>query len=367
MIDQLERQLETQQVRAHGLAADLTALEWQDRCRRVRTDDRYHTPAFVELAMNLARERGRDPQDARRWAWLAVEATERSLSDRTAELAALAWAVLGNHHRCCSELFRAAAAFARSRALRSSIADPLDLAECLSLEASYWREMRHFQAAERCLRSAKEIVERFGAPLLRARIEVKLGQMLVDAASWTRALHHLWRGLHCAEEAGDDFLILCAAHNSAAALVELGVYDWACAMLCELEPLYESHGTRRQKLQKRWLVARCALGRGNLAEAGARLRQVRDQLIHEQDTYLASLVELDLVEVYASQGDWPVAETSASAAAAGLRAVGATAEALVALEVLRDGLAQRLQLEALRSLLKEARTEARGCPGQRQR
>lgn len=354
-----ERQLGAEQVEAHGLAAELMSFPLSDRLTRVRDDARHHTASFAEIAMTLARDTDRERDDARCWAQLAIAAARRSTQLRARELLPLAWAVLGNHHRCASELFRAEAAFARCRELHEEIADPLDLAECMSLEASYWREVRNFQQAEALLQIALSFAEKFGAGHLRAKLRVQVGMLYVEAERWDDAIESLCLGVKLAQREDLPALALCAAHNLVEVLVELEIHDWACACLCDLEPFYEKHGTDRQKLQRRWMLGRIALRRGHLPEAVARLQKVQDQLLTENDPYFASLVQLDLVETHVGLGDWQEAERAAAAAAAGLSACGATTEARVAVEYLRDGLRQRLGVRALRDLLARARTRAR--------
>lgn len=354
----LERCLSAEQVGAYGLVAELMEHSCEDRLVRVRTDPHHHTPSFILLAIALCRETDRDFDDRFSWGQLAVAAAEEAEDLRATELLPLAVAVLGNHYRCAGNLFEAGASFERCRLLHSRLADPLEMVECLSLEASYLRVVRRFSAAEECLAQAAEIAESFGSAPFRAKLDVQLGSIYADSEDWSQAMFHLRRGLLAAQKLSDSPLALIAGHNLAGVFVEIGDYDWAAANLVTMEPFYERFGSSYQRTMRDWLFARIALGRSAYPEAVARLEKVRDAFLAARDPYHAALVRLDLAEALVALGDWKDAETTASAAAEALSSCGSATEALAAVAYLVEGIRDRLAVSVVRELAARVRRNA---------
>ncbi|MGH7343171.1 MAG: hypothetical protein ACREKH_22005 [Candidatus Rokuibacteriota bacterium] len=82
---------------------------------------------------------------------LNAEASRRGVSRRAVELEPFAWAMLGNVSRLRGRLRASRAALLRCQALRHRLVDPLDLAECCSVEAAYWSDLGGYAGAAHLL------------------------------------------------------------------------------------------------------------------------------------------------------------------------------------------------------------------------
>jgi hypothetical protein len=323
------RAISAEQIGAHALAADLDGLEWPARLAAVRGHECYRTASFVELAIALARDRFTRPATAEQWARLAIEASAPATALRAAELQPLAWAVLGNARRRRGDLRGAAAAFEGCRSTRHLAADPLDLAETLSLEASYWHQVRELRLAATLLEAAIEEATPYAGAEVIARYRIKAGGVATDAERWEEALELLLAGLDALDVQRAPGLALAAGHNVVAAAIGLGLVEFASRTLSRLRSTYRRHAPAKLSLQRDWLLARLAAAWGNAGAALDLLEEVRDGYLREDLPYDAAVAELEIAATAAELGaDWGEVERAAAAASRILLAAGSPQEAL---------------------------------------
>lgn len=345
------RRASREELAAHRLAAGLDGRPWADRLNAVRGDASFHGTAFVELAMALARDQHSPLAEAEDWARLGVEAARHSLELRAAELEALAWAVLGNVRRRRGDLRGARVAFARCAARRGRVADPIDLAETYSLEASFLSQVRELGNAWDAVCAAHRLAQPFGQVALLARYEIKAGMIANEDGRYVEAAEILSQGLERLDVAREPGLVLIGGHNLAGALVGMGFPEPAARGLCRLRPLYERHGSAKLALQRDWIWGRIAIARGCSGEARARLEAVRDGFLRMEMPCDAAMVMVE--SVIAGLGGGQEAEAAAAASRI-LATAGARRESEAAVELLRGAIARRAELGVIERLARHA-------------
>ncbi len=349
------RALTAEQALAQTLAARLAGRPWPDRIAVVSSERSFWLPSFVELAIAIARDRHTEPQEAEGWAELAVQAIGPTPATRSQELEPLAWAVLGNARRRRGDLGRARQALVRSRELRWQTADPLELAEIYSFEASYWTQVREYDVAANLVLCALALAGPHATPAGLSRYQVQAGMIASAAGRWREAVAGLLPIVERLDPIGHPTLVLSAAHNLAAACMGLGLVALARRALCGLDDLYRRFGDRNVQLQRDWLLARAARAEGAPGEAEMRLEAVRDGYLDAGIPYDAALVELELAELAADRDDWSTVEEAALAAAAALHAAGSPQEAVAGVAMVAEVARRQGSSELLLRMLESAR------------
>jgi tetratricopeptide (TPR) repeat protein len=319
--------------RAHAAAAEVTGLPAAERPGFVRSHPDCLATEFIELMIAIARERrGPAPEESVAYAHLAAAAAEaaHAAGAEVAEPRALAFAELGNAHRICGDLRRAGIAFQLARERVRFVADPLVRAEIDSLEASYLDYCNEFAAAERLLRRAERLEQRYGSAHGVSKIRIKRGSVAQRLGEADRAIELLRSGLELVDSDQDPRLALVGIHNLAHALIDADRSDEALSLLRRHRTEYDRVGTATDRARLGWLEGRaaCRAGLDQLGEAS--LEEVRDRFVELEMPYEAALVFLDLSEAYRRSGRWDEVEEAASATLALCRACGARPEALAA-------------------------------------
>lgn len=288
-------------------AAELLALASQERHLKInRAHTRFRNPVLVDLLLEESRKRvTRDPYDACDLAECAHEVAMRLSHAEVGERIAITCLTRANAYRAnalrvLGQLRQAQAILERALALfdAEGTGDPLVQAEFMELSASLARAQRRFVEAEAFLDMARGLYEECHESSLLARALVTQGTVLFEAGEPERALAAAGKALAMIDREREPWLYLCAAHNAADYLVELGRHDLAAATIQEHRALYEQFGDQWINVRRVWIEAKIARGRGDRRKAEALLLEVRESFMALGGGYDAALAGLDLATLY---------------------------------------------------------------------
>jgi tetratricopeptide (TPR) repeat protein len=273
---------------------------------------RFRTWALCELLLDSAREEGfHDPAKAlelARLGALTAEHLDASLhgDGRARDLAARAWATLGNAERIRSDFHAAEKCFQRAeRLLKQGTGDPLEKAGVLLLKASLLGNQQRFFEAFRVLDRVVSIGRKYGDLHLCGKAMITRGFLCAVAAHdapETDAHRWLSEGLELVDPAAEPRLVVAARHNLILHLAECGRNAEALQLLEQTRPLYAFLGDQMNLLRLRWVEGRIAVAQGRFARAEPMLQEVRKEFVEREIGYDAALVSLDLARIYARQG-----------------------------------------------------------------
>lgn len=182
------------------------------------------------------------------------------------------------------------------------VADPLARAEIASLAASLRRDQRRFAEALDLLQQALEIYREARDNQRVGRILVEKGEVLREAAEPDRALEAVRSALDVINPETEKRLYLCARHNLATCLSEIGRFDQARQVLEAGRTLYDEFDDGWTHLRRSWLEAKIARGLGEHAAAESLYLTVRDGFAERGMGYDAARVSLELALLYCEQG-----------------------------------------------------------------
>lgn len=287
---------------AHGEATELAALsaaEVAPTLRRSKT--RFRSPTLVVVL--LARSRTTlttSTKDACALAHVAAAAADNMARP---DLEALALAHAANARRADGWLDEADARLARAvdrLTVAPEAPGPWIEAEIASLTGSLHKDHRHLGPAREQLTAAIAGFHHAGDREAAARARMKLAAVHRLAGSPAAALREIRVALDELDPFADRSLYLRALHNLALYLCDAGQPRHARDLLDLLTPLYErfpATGVRRC-----WLAGVVARELANMEVAEAHLRSALRSFVQDECPVYASLVALDLCELYLAEG-----------------------------------------------------------------
>lgn len=209
-----------------------------------------------------------------------------------------AWAHVGNARRVKGDLPSADAAFGRFQKLWSAgaIGDPslLNEARVLGLEAALRRYQARFAEARDLLDRALAVDKGDEAKYLL----LSQAKLLEETDDFSGAVAALQKAAPIIESEGDTRFLLLLRQNLAVSLCALGRYGQAWEILPEIEALAAKVGNDLDELRVHWLKGRLSVGLGQMDEAAKAFFSVREGLLSRGITYDATLVSLELANVY---------------------------------------------------------------------
>jgi len=316
----------------------LRPLPHPERQQRIgRGLGRFRGPELAALCLEEARRSlPAHPGRAREWAVAAEQAALRTRDpaalDRAEALLALAIAHQGNALRALERFPAAEERFGRAEEMvrLGVVHDLSDLAEIHCLEASLHRDLRRFDASERCLLQGA-LLYRVARDRPREASSLVTLSTLYQAQGWSaRALETAERAEEALPEAADPRLLLAVRHNRARFLCELGRHVDAAEALEDARPLYALFDDAWTQLRLAWLEGTIARGRGEVERAEERLRTAREGFLAEESAYDAALVSLELAGLYLDQGRTAAVRRLAEEMVGTFRFLGVRREALAA-------------------------------------
>ncbi len=309
-----ELHLALENLRGWAKWAALEPMTPQRRLLTVESDSSYHTWGVYERLLEAGRGYLRsEPVEAADVIHLAIKVAEKlgpaEIGEKlAADLQAAAWAALGNAKRLASDLEGSRRAFHEAwRLLKEGTGDPAEEANLISLEASYLNDLGEFETAEASLAKALEIYRRLGDPHLQGRTLLKMGDT-IGHVNPERGLAHIRKALVLIDPAREARLRLCAEHDLAWYLNDLGQPEDALAALNRARPLYRQFPDRRTQLRLHWLEGRIAFRLGDYTEAETIFAQLWDDFRARDLQHDLVLLSIDLAEVLVSKGEHARAE-----------------------------------------------------------
>ncbi len=308
-VEQRQHALAAEHAEAPELMRGLLSQPFEQQLSLVTLSVRYRTWALCGLLLDAARERGfQDPVQAVELSRIAVEMATRLDpahygEERVNDLAARAWAALGNAQRIVSDFRSAEKSFGQAeRLLKKGTGDPLEKAQVLLLKSSLCGNQQRFREAFRLLDRVVAIGRKLDDPPLCGKAMIIRGFLLGVANDPEAAIRHLREGISQVDPASDPRLLVAAQHNLTLFLAESGRYREAMQLLESARPLYQRVGDRMSLLRLRWLEGKIAIALGHLKEAEDLLEGVRKEFVELEIGFDAALLSLDLAHIYTLQG-----------------------------------------------------------------
>jgi tetratricopeptide (TPR) repeat protein len=294
---------------APGLLGELLGRPWEEWPVLFRLDRRLQTVAVCELLIEQSFAEGfRDPARAiglaERGLLLAgLLDGERYGRSIVQDLQARAWAYLGNARRIAFDLAGAEEALALAdRLVEGGSADPLEEARILDLRASLLSDQGHFEQAAELLDVVIDIYGDLREPHRKGRAMISRGVFLGYSGWPEEAIREIRKGLGLVDWEREPRLVLISRHNLAWFLNDCGRAEEALRQLARFRHTYRDFPDAWTGLRLAWLDGRIAARQGRLAEAETALREVRRSFLAGGHGYDASLVTLDLANLYLEEG-----------------------------------------------------------------
>jgi tetratricopeptide (TPR) repeat protein len=294
---------------APPLAAELLGHPASQRGAMVCQVGRFQTLAVCELLIDASFQAGfLDPGEAVELAELSLllsrqlDAGYYGLSV-VQDLQARAWAYLGNARRTAFDLAGAEEALLQAeRHADGGSADPLEEARILDFRASLLGDQGRFEQAAELLDVVIDIYDDLREPHRKGRAMISQGVFLGQAGGPEEAIRQLRKGLSLVEWEREPRLVLMARHNLAWFLNDSGRGEEALQQLERFLHTYGEFPDAWTELRLAWLSGRIAARLDYAAEAERTLVEVRSRCLAEGYGYDASLVTLDLAQLYLRQG-----------------------------------------------------------------
>ena len=170
---------------------------------------------------------------------------------------------------------------------------------------------------------------------------LSMGYVANLAGDTDGAVVYLTRAQQLIDREESPFLFANCQHNLTDYLVKAGHFEEADLRVPIVRRLWQEMGHFRALLRLRWLEAFIQRGRGNLEAAITIFQELAWAFEQNQSPFDVALVQLDLANVFASEGRLAELEELAKEAFDGLSARGVHKEALRALGLLRDAAVTR--------------------------
>lgn len=291
----------------------------------------------IELLLDESRKRRyTDSREMVEFAELARAAAERLEAERWAEdVRARVWAELGNAYRVADRLDLAGRAI--TRALRHYEAGTLDRSVLILITdrtASLLAHQRRFSEALDLLERLARFHRTVGDDHQAGRVLITSGLYTWNGGDPVRGVLLTSAGLDLIDLGRERGLVLAAVHNLLCCAVDLGRFALTRRLLPLVRPLYED-GARANLLRLRWLEGRAAEGLGEPEEAEKALKEARDGFLDSGLLFPASLVSLDLVQLWSGQRRYREIGEVAGELVASFQALRVGREAIVSLLLLR--------------------------------
>jgi tetratricopeptide (TPR) repeat protein len=275
----------------------------------LRNGRRFRTLAVCELLIDTSFEAGfRDAGHSIELAELGILLATLLDGDHyghsvVQDLQARAWAYLGNARRIAFDLAGAEEALDQAERLaEGGSADPLEEARILDLRASLLGDQGRYEQAADLLDVVIDIYHDLREPHRKGRAMISKGVFLGNGGWPEEAILQIRKGLALVDWDREPRLVLAARHNLAWFLNDCGRSEDAQQQVARFRHTYHEFPDSWTELRLAWLQGRIAARLGRASEAEDSLIEVRQQLLDEGHGYDASLVTLDLAQLYLQQG-----------------------------------------------------------------
>ncbi len=293
---------------APALLAELLALPTLDRETVVVVNPRYQSYTLASYILDRCEKAVfHDPAMARGLARLArtiaAQADPRSCGGAAAlaDLEAYAVGMEGNALRVAGEVREALTAFMQAREVQEKGGADPDLAARIDLmEASLRRDIRQFGTALTLLDRAAATFASLRDNEQTARAMINRANVFLVQRDLGEAIANLRKALPLVQ---DSWLGLVVRHNLISALVECGEAREAADLYEQSRNLYLHFSDPLTSSRRQWAEGLIARELGDFEVAHDLLSESATRLAEQGYGFDAALAGLDLVAVYAKQGN----------------------------------------------------------------
>lgn len=317
-LDVLEAWSETEQERwVDGLEAADCRIACEDlvfRCREFRRRD-------ASLHLRLAQ--------------LAVRAADGVEDADRFELAADAWAELGNAHRIPGNFAAAEKALTRAQTLAHRKDRALEAEAKIHLyRALLAHDRRQFDQAMAHFERCRELFRELGDELGEIYALVSMGPVQGHRAEPQDGIPYLEKALELLKGRNQPDLLRPALHNLAALYLDAGDLEAASRYVQQAMPLFDATAPRLDRLRFEWNLGRLQREMGRLEEAAESLERTRRSYMDEDLPYEVALAALDLAVVYVRLSKRDKLRQLAAETVGIFRTLGIAQESIMALNLL---------------------------------
>lgn len=319
--------------------------------------------ACEDLVARCRESRREDAAFNLRVAALAVRAAEGIEDADRFELAAAAWAELGNAYRIPGDFPRAEEALQRAQELveRRGGAPAVE-ADIHLYRAALAHDQRQYDMAMAHYEESRQISRELGDRLGEIRVLVGMGPVQSHRTDPRDGVPYLQEALSLLEEGhAEPELLRLALHNMAHLSLDGGDPKTALQYVQQAMPLFEDGAPRLDRLRFQWLVGRLDRDLGRLEEAADSLEQARRSYMDEDLPYEVALIALDLALVYVRLAEREKLRRLAGETVGIFRTLGIAQESIMALKLLAQAeAAEAYEIVAQLSSILERRHPRRG-------
>lgn len=325
-------------------------------------DDTERRIACDDLIARCRESRREDAMLNLRVAALAVRTAEAIEDADRLQLAAAAWAELGNAHRIPGDFTSAEEALQRAQDLVERRGGaPVVEADIHLYRAALAHDQRQYDQAMAHYEKSREISRELCDELGEIRVLVGMGPVQSHRTDPQDGIPYLQEALSLLEDHHQPELLRLALHNMAHLSLDSGNPEAALEYVRQAMPLFEVDAPRLDQLRFRWLVGRLERDLGQLEDAAESLEQARRSYMDEDLPYEVALIALDLALVYLRLAEREKLRRLASETVGIFRTLGIAQESIMALKLLAQAEAtEAYEILAQLSSLLERRHPRRG-------
>jgi tetratricopeptide (TPR) repeat protein len=219
------------------------------------------------------------------------------------DLLAESYALLGDAQRLASEFENSRASFNEAwHHEEMGTGSPYTAAYVGRLEAYWMIDLGEFETAEAALEDALAKYRSVGDVGEEGRILVKMGIAAGYAGEAARGVDHIRQALPRIDAKREPRVWMCAQHDLAWFLADVGEAKEALRVLEDARRLYRHFTDDHTQLRLHWLEAKIARGLGKEDEAATILRQLWDEFRARDLRHDLLMVTLDLADAMVASG-----------------------------------------------------------------
>lgn len=333
-----------------------------------RAREWYRSPEVARALLEKSREAmPEEPSEAEHFASLSRAVASRSPAAGARGLESLAAMHEANALRVKGRLRDAEhlARHARFLAAQAEIQDFLVLSELDWYEGALRKDQDRFDEAERLLVRAIAQYRLARRPLPLAGCLITLGELHRTAGEPEKAVEAAREVLAIIDPISEPRLYLCARHNLALYLSDIGRSEEASAVLEDARGLYDAFPDQWTRLRLRWLEGRISRGLGRYAEAREAFAEVTLGYLKLGVGYDAALATIDAADACLLEGRQKEFAALGKLLEPVLRSEDLHQEARLAVALFQKALVSHMVTEALTAHVRTYLTEARSNPSLR--
>jgi len=291
--------------------------------------------ACENLVSRCRESRPRDASLNLRLAQLAVRAANGLEDADRFQLAANAWAELGNALRIPGDLAGAEKALTRAQ----NLAERKDRDPALEVNIHLYRaalahDQRRYEEAMALYERSRALCREIGDELGEIRVLIGMGPVQSHRTEPQDGIPYLEEALKMLEGRDEPELIRRAVHNLAHLHLDAGNLEAASRCIQAATPLFDEGAPRLDRLRFQWNLGRLQRDLGRLEDAVESLEGSRQSYLEEDLPYEVGLVALDLAVVYVRLGKRDELRKLANETVGIFRTLGIAQESIMALTLL---------------------------------